>query len=329
MNVLIFGITGNSGRELASYYLGLDANVYGVGRSKCDLEGVKYFQGDIRDTNLYKNLPCNLDLVVNFAGVQPSILNTSESTDLYKTLSEYIDVNIKGVYNIIEWVSKNNINCYIYATSHRDYENYWKDGNPLTNKLPPAINYEGDHTMYAISKLSGMMIGDYLLPLKEVRCFNLRLPMIFQIPQSPYYLSNGKKVMMPFLKIIKDALNGKDLEIWGDPYMPRDYVYVDNLIQLIEKCFQSTLRKGTFNVGTGEGVTTEKFIKNISKVFSPNQNTKFIYRPEKNTYKSAVYNIDEQRKFLNYKPILLDEMLIRMKNKIESELFIKKWGWDK
>jgi UDP-glucose 4-epimerase len=329
MKVLIFGVTGNSGQALARYYLERGAVVYGVGRRNkpCGFSGLQYFRGDIQDVSLYSKLPSELDLVINLAGVQPSILHCSESSDLYKTLREYLDVNIYGVYNVIEWVSTANVKTYIYTTTHRDYEEYWGTNIRLKNDLPPAINYEGDHTMYAISKVVGQMMGDYLLPLKKVRCFNLRLPMIFTVPDSPYYLVNGEKKVMPFLKVIKDALDGKPLEIWGDPNMPRDYVYIDNLINMVDRCESSNLTSGTFSVGTGEAASTEYFIKTIAEVFSPEKEPKFIYHPEKLTYKCAVYDVDEQRQLLGYEPVLLRSMLERMRDKMFSGNYLSKWGW--
>lgn len=181
--ILIFGVTGNSGRELARYYLKKGWIVYGVGRrgSLLEIEEVIYIKGDIADSSLYDDLPSEIDVVVNFAGVQPSIMKNSESANLYATLREYIDVNINGVYKLLEWVSKGKIKTYIYSTTHRDYEGYWKSGIILENDMPASINYKGDHAMYAISKVTGQMMGDYLLPLKGVRCFNLRLPMMFQV----------------------------------------------------------------------------------------------------------------------------------------------------
>lgn len=307
MKVLIFGVTGNAGREVAKFFLQKDATVIGIGRrDKLDgLEAINYIQGDIQNKDFYKKLPKEIDLVINFAGVQPSILKESEQTNLYGTLREYVNVNMSGTYNVIEWVSQSNAKTYIYATTHRDYENYWVLGEKLKNNLPPAINYQGDHSMYAISKVVGQMMGDYILPLKSVRCFNLRLPMIFMVPESPFYLSNGEKKIMPFLKLIKDAILGNEMEIWGNPNLPRDYVYIDNLLNIIDCCWNSKVSGGTFTVGTGEGATTEYFVKTIASVFAPNIKRNFKYRPEKRTYKSAVYDTTETSKLLKYKPIYL------------------------
>jgi UDP-glucose 4-epimerase len=329
MKVLIFGVSGNSGRFLSEFYLKQGAEVWGVGRKPFlqGIESVKYIQGDIRDLDLFAKLPANFDIVVNFAGVQPSILMTSEKTDMSKTLREYVDVNMLGVFNILEYIRTANIGTYVFATTHRDYEMYWSNNTILKNDLPPAINYTGDHTMYAITKVVGRMMGDYMVRLGGTRVFNVRLPMIFLVPESPYYLSNGKPEIMPFLKIIKDAMAGKELQIWGDPNMPRDYVYIQNLLSLIDCCYNSELNSGTFSVGTGEGATTERFVRTIGEVFSHSKQLKYIYKPERKTYKNAVYDVTQQNRLLGYRPVLLREMLELMKNKIYNENYITKWGW--
>ena len=328
MRVLIFGVTGNCGTYCAKKFLQEKISVYGVGRSKTNISdpNMTFIQGDIRDHGLYEKLPTDVDLVINFAGVQPSILTTSEKTDLEKTLKNYLDININGVFKILEFVRKNKIRNYLYTTTHRDYEKYWENNKFLGNNLPPLINYEGDHVMYAITKTTAKMIGDYFGSAFGIRVFNLRLPMIFLIPDSPLYLKNGKPEIMPFLKIIKDAVNGGPLEIWGNPKMTRDYVHIDNLISLINLCYKSKLKGGTFNVGTGEAVTTERFVREIGKTFAYNpKEIEYVYRPEKKTYKCAIYDIKEQKDLLGYTPILLNEMLNLLKDDIYKKDYFISW----
>ena len=130
MKILIFGVTGNTGRACADYFKGLGFDVCGVARR--DLPSaysfVEMYKGDITDKDLFEKLPTDIDLVINLAGVQPSILKTSEHTDMTKTFNDYINVNIVGVFNVLEFVRKHSIPTYVYATTHRDYEDYWTDG---------------------------------------------------------------------------------------------------------------------------------------------------------------------------------------------------------
>ena len=327
--VVIFGVTGNCGRKIAETLIHQNCEVFGVGRSSDpQIPKLSYIKGDICDSLTYDFLPKSADMVINLAGVQPSILNTSENTDLAKTLSSYINVNVVGVFNVLEYVRRNKIPIYFYTTTHRDYEKHWRNGKLLGNNLPIAINFKGDHSMYAISKTSAKMMGDYYSESFGIRAFNLRLPMIFLVPQKPTYLKDGVPTVMPFLQIIRKALDGEDLEIWGDPNLKRDYVHINNLINLIELCYSSKLKRGTFNVGTGEAVTTEEFVRTVAEVFSKSPTTtKFIYRPEIKTYKCACYDVSEQKKQLGYVPIYLKEMLLTLKSDIEKLDCISRWGW--
>ncbi len=327
MKTLIFGATGNCGKYIAKYLLRKGHYVVGVGRSQIPFKSSKfeYFRGDIIDKEFFNRLPSDFDQVINLAGVQPSILEFSEKTDLEATLGEYVNVNMVGIFNILEYVRKSKIQTYTYTTSHRDYELHWSNKLFLKNNLPPAINYSGDHTMYAISKTTGKMMGDYYSEAFGIRVFNLRLPMIFLVPDKPYYLANGQRTLMPFLKVIKQAMAGETLEIWGDPKMVRDYVHIDNLVFLINACFSSKLKRGTFNVGTGEAVTTEHFIKTIKKVFDIANKCELKYRPDKYTYKCAIYDITEQVSLLSYEPILLEQMLIKIRSELNKKDLKKYW----
>ena len=50
--------------------------------------------------------------------------------------------------------------------------------------------------------------------------------------------------------------------------MKRDYVHIDNLYYIINSLIHSNSAKsGVYNIGTGESVTTENFIKTIKDVF--------------------------------------------------------------
>ena len=330
MKILLFGISGNCGKYCAKRFIQDGHTVVGVSRSslKQEIDGLQTIHGDITQKSFVSNLPKDFDLVVNFAGVQPSILMTSENTDLERTLHSYVDVNMLGTFNVLEFVRKNHIKTYVYATTHRDIELSWKQGVFLKNDEPININYQGDHSMYAISKTTGKMMGDYYCQAFGTRVFNLRLPMMFLIPDDPHYLKDGKPTLMPFLKLIKKAMNNDNLEIWGNKELKRDYVHVENLYSLIKLTSKSNLSGGTFCVGTGEAVTTERFVKAIGKEFNPDASfNRYVFKPDSITYKCAVYDVTEQKKLLGYEPILLSDMLKLLHNEIIQGGFLEKWKW--
>jgi len=326
---VLFGASGNTGRRVAAHLIDQGWQVIGLGRRRnFEAGGFRYRSGDIRNSETFRDLPENPDLVVNLAGLQPSIMTRVELTSPETEAEEYLTTNVLGAQNILNYVRSVRPRTYIYLTSHRDIELHWRRGERLRHDLPPAINFDGDHALYAVSKLVGQMLGEVMAAETGIRAFNLRLPMLFQIPTKPYYLKDGKSEVMPFLEIIRAAHEGRPLEIWGDPGMRRDYVHVDNLLMTIDACHKSEIKGRTFNIGTGEAVSTEHFVRSIGNVFSPEPDLLEVrYRPEMKTYKAAVYDISENIDLLGVTPILLEEMLVRLRDDLQADECFRRWGW--
>lgn len=330
MRIIVFGASGNSGLYLCHKLLGQGHSVVGISRRRPEIVHPHFesFVGDIRDSDIFSQVAGDYDLAVNFAGIQPSILPYSETENRAKAAREYVDINVLGTINVVEFVRKCGIPTYVYASTHREIENHWYEKTVLRDDLDVSINASGDHSIYAISKVSGRWAGEYCLEGSSTRYFSLRLPMMFQIPQEPNYLVGGQPRIMPFLKIIKDAISGKPLEVWGEPTLRRDYVHVENLVQMIRLCHESDLPGGLFNVGTGEGATTEEFVRAIGEEFSGvSKRVELIYRPEKLTYKRAVYDISRAEETLKYRPIMLKEMVAMLRRDFEAFDCKSKWGW--
>ena len=85
------------------------------------------------------------------------------------------------------------------------------------------------------------------------------------------------------------------------------------------------VRMTRFNISLNDAVN---FVKKIAKYFHPlGSKAKIVYIKNKKTYKSAVYDVSEQKIKLNYKPIYLEGMLKKIKNEIYSKNLIKVWKW--
>jgi UDP-glucose 4-epimerase len=331
--VVVFGASSNIGQKFIKSLNEKDYFIYATGRRKgFNLgENVTYISGNILSNELFDMLPSdNVYAVVNFAGLQPSIIGLDDVQDHKIIMQNYVDVNIKGVGNILDYCMRVKVDRYLFVSSHRELENYWKNGFYINSNFPVNINFTGDHALYAISKYTSTLIADYYRLNFRFKVFNFRLPMIYAVNNSDRYLSNGKSLVMPYLRVIRSAMKGEELEVWGDPTMKKDYVYIDNVIDIITKALDvHNLTYGNYIVGTGEAVTTENFIKQIAKVFyPPGKEVKIIYKPEKKTYKCAIYDISKEIEELDYRPILLNEMLIRIKQEIEKHNMLEKWGWD-
>ena len=134
---------------------------------------------------------------------------------------------------------------------------------------------------------------------------------------------NGIKKTMAYLVFIKKAIAGETIEIWGDPNIPKDIVYVKDFVQIIEKAIDSEKAQGIYNVGTGMPTTLEEQIRGVVEVFSePNHKSKIVYSPDKPSQTSYLYDVNKAKNELQYKVMYpYIEMLKDMKKEMNNPWF--------
>ena len=151
----------------------------------------------------------------------------------------------------------------------------------------------------------------------------MRLPTIYCYwPDSTIYV-NGKKREMAYLSIINKAIKGETVEIWGNPKIAKDIVYVKDFIQIVEKAIKSKSAHGIYNVGTGVTTTLEQQIKGIVKVFgNKKKKSQIIYKPDMPSQTSYLYDISKTKYELGYiAKYSYIEMLKDMKVEMNNQIF--------
>ena len=112
-----------------------------------------------------------------------------------------------------------------------------------------------------------------------------------------------KKKYISYRYIIQRAIEGKDIEMWGNPNFGKDIIYVKDLCQMIFKSLWVNINTGTYNAGTGIKTTMREQIEGIIKVFSPKDNpSKIIECPNKKDCDDFVMDIQNAKEELGYEP---------------------------
>ena len=316
--ILIIGATGSTGMYLTKHLSRENYLVYATGvqprdQDYFDLENVNYLQLDISRKESFEGLPTNFDCVVLLAGAMPARM---EGYDPYK----YIDVNITGTLNVLEFCRTNKIGKLIFTQSHADVYGHWDTGEQIAADAARSINLKGDHAMYIISKCAAVdMVEHYHLEY-GLQTIVLRLPTIYcNWPEASFFV-DGKKQDMAYMALINKARAGSDIEIWGDPAKEKDIVYIKDFVRLVKEAIQSKAAQGVYNVGTGLATSLEDQIRGIVAVFSPEASpSKISYKPEYKSQISYLYDISRTVKDLNYQvqyPYL--KMLKDMKEEIDG-----------
>ncbi len=301
--VVIFGATGNIGAYFTDHCVSVPKKEYeiiAVGRKNTDFfskQGIPYFRVDIRKKEQFSILPDgDIYAVVNLAGILPAYLPEFDPLD-------YIDTNITGAVNILEYARQNNADRVLYSQTWAVQGGYWGDKTTLSPELPRKLLYSGDHAFYSITK---SMIEDTLEFYREeygIRSFVFRLPNVYMYHPDVEYYVNGEKRYVGYRRMIELAKAGEKLEMWGDPDAFKDILYIKDLCRMMYAALSADLNGGIYNAGTGIKTTMRQQIEGIVKVFSPKDApSEIIPRPEKESFTSFVMDIENAVNELGYSP---------------------------
>jgi UDP-glucose 4-epimerase len=319
-HVIIFGATGGTGVHLTKYLSEKNYRVTGTGYKERDsdcfgMKNVTYLNLDISKKEQFRKLPtADISCVILLAGMMPARM---EGYDPYR----YIDVNITGTLNVLEFCRENQIKKIIFAQSHSDVYGQWNTGTYISADAQRSMNLKGDHAMYIISKCTAVDMLEHYNQEYGIQNIVLRLPTIYSYKPAARLYVDGVIQDMACMYIIKRAVKGEQIEIWGDPAQPKDIVYIKDFIRLVECAIESSTARGIFNVGTGIGTTLEQQIRGIVDVFSGDHKSEIVYRPEKRSQASYLYDISRTEQELGFKvqyPYL--EMLLDMKRQMLEEI---------
>ncbi|MEM6516489.1 MAG: NAD(P)-dependent oxidoreductase [Bacteroidota bacterium] len=300
--VIVFGATGSLGTYFVDYLIDKEIEVIACGRKTEVKEfyqdrGVSYFSLDITKPNDFSKLPKEgVSAIVLISGAMPSRMEG------YKP-QKYIEVNTLGTLNVLEYARKTGVEKFLFTQSHSDVAGHWNTGEVIKPLAPRILNLKGDHAVYIISKNAAVDLIEHYHQDYDLKTFIFRLPTIYLYRPILDMFVNGNKVPIGYRYFIEKAMKSEPIEIWGDPMVSKDIVYVQDFNQMLYKALLSDLNKGFYNVASGVSTTLEDQIKGVIEVFSPiNNPSKIIYRPEKNNQNSYHYDIQNAVDELGYQP---------------------------
>lgn len=303
--IIIFGSAGNVGSYLTKYANDFfDKSEYQIiasGRRDTDVFddfGIQYVKVDITKESDFDLLPQkDVYAVMLLAAKIPSYMDKYDG-------KEYLESNVMGAYNVLEYCRKVCADRILYTTTVFDISLSAKDGVILMPDTPKNFSYKGDHAMYVISKNTAIEMIEHYHQEYGLKKFIFRLPTIYNYSPYHYYYPNGVKTKRPLYQMIEKAMNGEDIELWGNPSYSKDMVHVYDFSQMLCKAVLAEREEGFYNIGTGIPVTLQEQIETIIDVFSPkDKKSKIIYRPEKVSSGGFLMNIDNAKKELGYEPV--------------------------
>lgn len=255
MNVLVTGGAGFIGRWIVKKLLDdghevcvLDNLSNGLKENIEEFKGnpkFRFILGDIRDENLLREVFEDVDICIHTAAA----INVQESIE---DPQKYYDVNVKGSFNVLEEARKRNVKvvligtCMVYDLTSSKAIN---EKHPLNPKSP----YAG--SKLAAENLALSYFHAYGLPVVITRPFNT---------YGPYQKSDMEGGVVSIF--IRNFVEGKTLNVFGDGTQTRDLLYVEDCAEFIVKATFSDKAVGeTINAGSGQDIAIKDLAFLVSR----------------------------------------------------------------
>ncbi len=323
--ILILGATGTLGAYISLHFHKLGYQVVAVGHRKSDNGffadyNIPYYSLDIACAEDFNQLPTDVDVVAHFAGSMPGSMQGYNG-------QLYIDSIIKGTFNVLEFMRKHNIPKIIFPQSLFDISYLFGSKTPIPADAEKRAPLDGDHAMYVIAKMTAVQMIEHYFVTFGIKRFVLRLSRVYVYHPDAYTFTDGKREIRSDRLLMQKAERGEPICIWGEPHRLLETCCVGDFLQIVEKCAESELDGGIYNIGSG-GSTLDERVHGIVDVFSPEDNKSMItYDPTKRSAMQFVLDISKTKSELGYEPrYTWKDYCIWFKEERKAQRFAKLWG---
>lgn len=323
--IVVFGASGNTGTYFIKYFLehkqNINYEIVAVGTRETDKFrdiGIKYYRVDITKKEEFQKLPKDVYAVVDLAGAMPARMKGYDP-------QYYIDVNITGNLNILEYCRKNKADRILFAQSFGDIKDFGETELILKADMPRNFSFSSDHTIYVLTKNFMVDMMENYYEMYGLKKFVFRLPTIYLYSPIDHYYVDGIPRKIGYRLLIDKARAGEPIEVWGDSNRVKDMVYVKDFCQMLFKALFVKRDCGYYNVGTGVGTSLLNQIKGMIDVFGENEKkSELIMCPDKPNAPQYIMDITPAREELGYNPqysyiAMLEDMKKEMKKAEENK----------
>ena len=262
-NILITGGAGFIGSHLVKHFtlkypnykiINFDILSYASDLSRLNTiennKNYNFIKGDINDTNLLNEVfqKFKINSVINLAA-------ESHVDNSIKNPNKFAETNIMGTLNLLNisnkfWQNSNNNLFYHISTD----EVYGELGEKGLFSESSAYNPKSP---YSASKAS----SDHL-----TRAFyhTFKLPIVISNCSNNYGPDQHFEKLIPLT--IKKIINNEKIPIYGDGKNIRDWIFVKDHVDAIDKIFHSNMIGETFNIGGENEINNLDLVTKIIQI---------------------------------------------------------------
>lgn len=322
--IVVIGATGFVGMYTVEELIESGKEVVAAGRNKqlgaiLREMGAEFVELDITRPEDFKKLPTDsVEGVILLAGLLPA--NAKADLENDENASEYFEVNTIGTINVLEYCRKNGIRKLISTCSYSDVSGAWGKGYPITEDEPRDFKLHGDHAIYVVSKNAANDVIEYYNQQHGMQGSVFRFPPVYGVGPHGTILVNGKPYKSGIATFIDNAKEGKDIELWGDPHITRDIIYVKDVARAFKLALESGRAYGLYNMTSGTSLDLEAQAKAVIEVFGDDKGSRIVYRPDKlNNTPSYLYDMSKAKRDFDFEPEFTNYMAMMRDYKEELE----------
>ncbi len=323
--VIVIGATGFIGMYTVEALLQSGKQVIAAGRNgavgaQLEKMGATFVPLDITNEKDFEKLPTEgVEAVILSAGLLPA--NTTADLKDTENAADYFKVNVLGSINVLEYCRRNHIKKVVGNCSYGDVAGAWRKGYAITEEEPRDFHFTGDHAVYVISRNACNDVMEYYNQQHGMQCAWFRFPPVYGVgPHGTIYV-NGKAYKSGIATFIDNAKEGKDIELWGDPHIERDIIYVKDVAKAYCMAIESDKTYGLYNMTSGTALTLEDQAKAVIAVFGKGKGSQLVYRPEKpNNTPSFLFSMEKAKQDFGFVPQYTNylDMMEDYKKELES-----------
>ncbi|GLB61956.1 dTDP-glucose 4,6-dehydratase [Cytobacillus sp. NCCP-133] len=210
----------------------------------------------LKESNRYRFIKCDIGNAKELSKVfdieYEAIINFAAETHVDRSITDaapFIHTNIGGTFNLLQAVLNGKACKMIQISTDEVYGSLSPTDSPFTEENPLAPN-----NPYSASKASADLLirsfyHTYQLPLIITRCSNNFGPM------------QHTEKFIP--KVISNALNNKDIPLYGDGLNIRDWLFVEDHCKGIELVLEKGIAGEIYNIGGNEQKTNLEVVNLI------------------------------------------------------------------
>ena len=306
MKVVITGVGGFIGSNLAKTHLDKGDDVYGVDdfstgkiANLAGLKGITLFECDVIESVV--NLPKQSDIVYHFA--------SPASPEKYMALAEKtMEVNTGGTLAMLNYSLGAGARMVFASTSEiygdplisPQREDYWGNVNPI-----------GPRSVYDEAKRFGETLVAHFQRETELSAGIVRIFNTYGPNMDPY---DGRVVS----NFVRQALEGDSITIYGSGEQTRSFCFIDDLIRGIVSMGLSD-QSGPLNLGNPEERSLLDLAQIVLRITRSNSELVFLPLPEDDP-KRRCPDITKAKELLNWSPLVgIEEGISRTAEWIASQ----------